>query len=281
MDRFEKKRLEKKLIVLIFGDSSDDTYGMPLTELRAKKEEEPREYDSRKARFFETLWMYFSCCFDNDKYKSKINEKVLEELYKTNEKLWKKFEFPIESEPDTIPEEYVLSYIYTSLKHIVCSKRKKNQIQTESYDYSDFAGSKIDTKETVENYHKQPIDYEKSYKELFDIIQAKFSKCQDRAGKNTKEYLSALITYRLIREEKRAKVLDELFFDIMKEYDFADKELLNELHEAYSKDLKLPKQKEIAARYVRSSTGKERKGDDAARYLRPFLVIMKSITIEN
>ncbi len=281
MDRFEKKRLEKKLIVLIFGDSSDDTSGIPLDELSEKKQELLLEYDSRKARFFETLWMYFSCCFDNDNYKLKINEKALEELYKTNEELWKKFEFPIEPKPDTSPEECVLSYIYKSLYHIVCAESKKKQIQTESYDYSDSAGSKIDTKETVENYHKQPIDYEKSYKELFDKIQTKFSKCQDRAGKNTKEYLSALITYRLIREEKRAKVLDELFFNIMKEYDFADKEFLNELHEAYSKDLKLPKQKDIAARYVRSSTGKERKGDDAARYLRPFLAIMKSRTIEN
>ena len=152
-----------------------------------------------------------------------------------------------------------------------------DRISVESIDYenSDSSSTKIDVQSVVENNTIGKCREDETYKVLFSKIQERFSKSQDREGKSTRKYLSALITIRLVREKNKSNSLDVLFFDLMKEYDFSDKDLISELRQDFDKGTKFPKQKEIAARFVRPATGNERKGDDASRYLKPYVKIMK------
>lgn len=152
-----------------------------------------------------------------------------------------------------------------------------DRISVESIDYenSDSSSTKIDVQSVVENNTIGKCREDETYKVLFSKIQERFSHSQDREGKSTRKYLSALITIRLVREKNKSNSIDVLFFDLMKEYDFSDKELLRELRQDFDKGTKFPKQKEIAARFVRPATGNERKGDDASRYLKPYVKIMK------
>ena len=151
------------------------------------------------------------------------------------------------------------------------------RVSVESMDYQDpkSTSSKIDTLEVVENNRHKSSKEEENFRALFAKINERFSHSQDRAGKSTRKYLSALITIRLVREKNKSNSLDVLFLDLMAEYDFSDKELLRELRQDFDKGTKFPKQKEIAARFVRPATGNERKGDDASRYLKPYVKIMK------
>ncbi len=152
-----------------------------------------------------------------------------------------------------------------------------DRISVESIDYenSDSSSTKIDVQSVVENNMIGKCREDETYKVLFSKIQERFSHSQDREGKSTRKYLSALITIRLVREKNKSNSLDVLFLDLMAEYDFSDKELLRELRQDFDKGTKFPKQKEIAARFVRPATGNERKGDDASRYLKPYVKIMK------
>lgn len=151
------------------------------------------------------------------------------------------------------------------------------RVSVESMDYQDSksTSSKIDTLEVVENNRHKSSKEEEKFRALFAKINERFSHSQDREGKSTRKYLSALITIRLVREKNKSNSLDVLFLDLMAEYDFSDKELLRELRQDFDKGTKFPKQKEIAARFVRPATGNERKGDDASRYLKPYVKIMK------
>ena len=266
MDKYEKIRLEKKLITLIYGDSSDDSSGLSIVQLREKKDEFPGEYDSRKSELTQIVWEYEDCLYGEED----VGEIVFDEILKFIKYLWDKFV------PDATKEmKETIGYIRTSLSHAI--NRYRLYDNTESIEYSNpsYTGNKIDTKEVVESYTPVEQDHELPLRRLYSEIQKQFDRCQDRSGKNTKQYLSSLITFRLIKEEQRAGKLDMLCFDVMKEYRFCDIYVLDECRNAYEKGVKLPKQKEIASRYVRGSTGNERKGDDAARYLKPFVKIIK------
>ena len=272
MKAYEKEKLEKRLITLIYGDSSDDTSGLSLVQLREKKFEFPVEYESRKARFYKTLWEYEDCLYS----KAFVGEKAYDEINKFITRQWEKFI------PDLdLKMEFSLRYIRTSLSRIINRYRINNNAEGLDYNNPDYTGSKADRATVVENYAPVEQDYELPLRELFHTIQEKFSKCQDRSGKNTKRYLSALITYRLIRERKREGKLDMLFFDVMSEYEFCDLFVLEECRNVFNEGSKLPKQKDVAARFVRGSTGNERKGDDAARYLKPFVKIIKEMKVKS
>ena len=267
MKAYEKKRLEKKLLTLIYGDSSDETSGFSLVQLREQKSELCDEYETRKARLYQAIWEYEDCLYSE----KLVDEKSYDQIDKFIKYIWEKFIPDLEEEM-----EYVIRYIRRSLKRIINKYMLKEDGEGLDYDEPGHTGSKIDKADIVERYTPVEQDYELPLRELFFTIQEKFCKCQDRSGKNTKKYLSALITYRLIRERKREGKLDMLFFDVMNEYEFCDLFVLEECRNAFNKDSKLPKQKDIAARFVRGSTGKERKGDDAARYLKPFVKIIRN-----
>jgi len=333
-----KNRLESKIIRLFLGDSSDEASGIPLIELRLKKDEYESEYFSRKAKIVEAIMNYFDC-FNGEN--ALLDPKSIDELGKFIEFMWNKFE------PNQ--EKDIISYIKTSFKRIAFSNDKSelkdysiedkikkwekrfesarpelifdiqntkcqellaeilledyycshpdvdeiakyqsilkkikeaariNRISFESMEYADPNSdiSKIDDLNVIKLNTVENSDVENNYKLLFDKIQQQYNKSQDRIGKNTKSYLSSLITIRLIREKNKTDTLDMLFFDLMEEYEFSDKILLVELKYIWNMKQKFPKQKEIAARFIRNSTGNERKGDDASRYLKSYVSIMK------
>ena len=260
MEDYEKENLEKRLLTLIYGDSSDEASGLSLVQLREKKYEyscendSRNEYDSRKARLSQTVWEYEDCLYSEDF----VDEKSFDEINKLIKYLWEKFIPDLQKEMD-----YTLHYIRRSLKRIIDRYRLKENDESLEYSNKDSNATKIDKADFVENYIPQEIDYETPIRQLFDDIQEKFSKRQDRTGKDTKKYLSSLITFRLIKEQKRKGTLDVLFFDVMQEYEFADIFLLSELKNAFNEGKKFPKQNEIAAIYGRDKT-------DAARTLKTF-----------
>ena len=113
-DKYELKRLKKRIRTIIYGDSSDDPSGLSLVQLRQRKSEFDCEYDSRKARLYEVIWRYEECLYDE----ISVSEKASNEVDSLIHTLWEKF----------IPEEgkSIYGYIDKSLERII-NRLKKNQ----------------------------------------------------------------------------------------------------------------------------------------------------------
>jgi hypothetical protein len=157
--------------------------------------------------------------------------------------------------------EWLASHTKTSLSEI------KDLISAHSIDFDDGKGIPSFEKIIAEIiYKKYDEDLEKKYKNFFSKIEQCYLSLQNR----TKEFVSALITFNLLKEFEKCKESRVFIADLLSPYSFVEKSMLD----SWKEEKGLGDQKDIAIKF-KPGLSEASAESDASRTVKNFLDKLK------